>query len=81
MYDLKEVEGDLRAMPFICKAIRICKGLNQRELADLVGVRQATISRWEKGLSTPDVLSFLRIMALKEEISRAFERALEKRRK
>ncbi len=81
MYDPKDVEGDLRALPFICKAIRICKSLNQRQLADLVGVKQATVSRWEKGLSTPDILSFLRIMALKDEVAQGFERALAERRK
>ena len=35
---------------------RVKAGLSQRELADQVCARQATISNYEQGLTTPDAL-------------------------
>ena len=36
------------------KTIRKSKGLTQRELADSLHVVRQTVSKWERGLSTPD---------------------------
>lgn len=36
----------------LIKAKRISLGLNQREVADLMGISRATISRWEAGKIT-----------------------------
>lgn len=37
------------------KEIRKVSGMTQEELADKLGVSRQTISKWEKGLSTPDL--------------------------
>ena len=37
------------------KEIRIAKGLKQSELGALLGLKNTTISNWEKGVSNPDV--------------------------
>ena len=36
------------------KALRIKKGMTQKELATRLNVVRQTISKWEKGLSVPD---------------------------
>lgn len=38
------------------KELRLEKGLSQRELAKLTGIKQANISRWEAGIVVPSVL-------------------------
>ncbi|GAA5113909.1 helix-turn-helix transcriptional regulator [Bartonella jaculi] len=47
------------------KSIRKCLSLTQKELADILGVRQASVCRWEqgKGLS---LKSYLKLQQLKE---------------
>lgn len=35
-------------------ALRTAAGLSQAQLAKLVGVSQATVSRWEAGVMTPN---------------------------
>lgn len=37
------------------KRIRIMRGINQKELADAIGVSPAAISHWENGRRKPDV--------------------------
>ncbi len=37
------------------KRIRRSAGLSQRQMADQVGVSQATVSQWEAGLQRPSV--------------------------
>lgn len=36
------------------RAMRQSRGLTQTEIADVVGVKQATVSNWENGRFTPD---------------------------
>lgn len=38
------------------RELRAEKGMSQRELARLVGIKQANISRWEAGSVIPNVL-------------------------
>ncbi len=38
----------------LIKALRRHMGLTQAELAQQIGVRQATVSEWEKGIRTPN---------------------------
>jgi transcriptional regulator with XRE-family HTH domain len=37
------------------KVLRVKKKLTQKELAEKIGVTEATISKWERGKSFPDV--------------------------
>lgn len=37
------------------KEVRIAKGLKQSELGALLGLKNTTVSNWEKGVSNPDV--------------------------
>jgi transcriptional regulator with XRE-family HTH domain len=48
------------------RALRIERGLTQRQLADLIKSTNNTVSNWEKGVSRPS-------MAVLESISRALE--------
>ena len=38
------------------KELRLEKGVSQRELAKLTGIKQANISRWEAGIVIPNVM-------------------------
>lgn len=42
-------------MKLTLRAARINKGLKQTEAAELLGVKESTLSRYERGLSCPDV--------------------------
>ena len=49
---------------------RINKGMNQQELADAIGMAQASISQFEKGLRMPtpaNIRRFARILGIQEE--------------
>lgn len=50
--------------------------MTQRQASDLLGVRESTISEWERGLSTPSILLVPKIAqvygASKEEVVDAF---------
>ncbi|UNE55468.1 helix-turn-helix transcriptional regulator [Bartonella machadoae] len=50
---------------FKVKSIRKCLSLTQKELADILGVKQASVCRWEqgKGLS---LKSYLKLQQLKD---------------
>ncbi len=37
-------------------ALRLQSGLKQHEIADRVGVSPQAVSKWERGLSCPDIL-------------------------
>jgi Zn-dependent peptidase ImmA (M78 family)/DNA-binding XRE family transcriptional regulator len=59
-----------RLIPDRLRAARVVKMLNQRELADLVGVSRQAISAFEQGDKSPDVETAYRIAkALEQEIS------------
>jgi len=51
--------------------------LTQRQASDYIGVRESTISEWERGISAPSVLLVPKIMAAykctAEEIVQAFD--------
>jgi putative transcriptional regulator len=51
-------------MAITLKAARINKGLNQREVASLLGMNVDTISRYERGLAYPDVPTINKLMEL-----------------
>lgn len=51
-------------VPGLVRRARREGDLSQRELAALLGVDQATVSRWETGQAVPDVLTFARVLAL-----------------
>jgi transcriptional regulator with XRE-family HTH domain len=52
----------------LCKSVRQKKDWNQRQIAAVLGVRQATVSRWEVGLSAPDAASRSKLIALAREV-------------
>jgi transcriptional regulator with XRE-family HTH domain len=39
--------------PAFRRALRLQAGLSQQDIADAVGVRRETISRWERGVRSP----------------------------
>lgn len=53
---------DLKGVGARIHALRLTRGLSQEELADLVGVDQSTISHWESGHHSPDVLQIMRLL-------------------
>ena len=50
----------------ILKQLRKSKGLSQEELADRLSVVRQTISKWEKGLSVPDMEMLIKIAEVME---------------
>jgi transcriptional regulator with XRE-family HTH domain len=54
------------ASPFLSEAIRTARrrvGLSQVELAELLGVRQSSVSQWERGTTMPSTLHLLALAA------------------
>lgn len=43
------------------KKLRTSAGMNQEQLAELLGVTRQTVSNWERGVSMPDMDSLERI--------------------
>lgn len=43
------------------KQLRSEKGLSQEQLAEKIGLSRQSISKWEQGLSTPDVDNFVKL--------------------
>ena len=41
--------------------LRKAKGLTQKQVAEIIGVVPKTVSKWEKGLSIPDVQMLIKI--------------------
>jgi DNA-binding transcriptional regulator YiaG len=52
-YSVRREEGHVVWEPDLIRALRAHLGLNQAELADVLGVRQQTISEWERGSYSP----------------------------
>ena len=46
----------------VLASARRTRSLTQRELAELAGVQQADISRMERGLLTPNTVTFIRLI-------------------
>jgi len=53
---------DLKDVGRRIQTIRLESKLSQEELADLVGVDQSTVSHWESGHHSPDVLQVIRLL-------------------
>lgn len=51
------------------KVARINADLSQRDLAQIVGVSQQTIAKWELGITTPSHFSHLRILESALDVS------------
>lgn len=49
------LEAELEAFGIQLRRYRILNGLTQADFADLIGVSQATLSRWENGSQAPDI--------------------------
>lgn len=49
-----------KILSYNIKLLRKKEHMTQAELADLLSVRQSTISEWEKGRSEPDSISLLK---------------------
>jgi DNA-binding XRE family transcriptional regulator len=52
-YDVRREGGRIVWDPALIRALREHLGLNQAGLAEVLGVRQQTISEWERGSYTP----------------------------
>lgn len=50
---------DLEKMGKFIAKLRTDKGLTQVQLGELLGVENKTISKWEKGINTPDVMMLI----------------------
>ena len=48
-------------MAITLKAIRVNKGLSQREAAGLLGITPETLGKWENGKTFPDVPNIQKI--------------------
>lgn len=48
-------------MKITLRAARVNRGLTQKEMAELVGVNNTTILKWEKGETYPDVINIRKI--------------------
>ena len=49
------------------KALRKAKGLTQKELANILGVDQRTVSAWEKGVCEPSFAMLYKLCELFDE--------------
>lgn len=46
------------------RVLRVAKGMTQKDAAKELGVNPGTLSKWERGLSFPDVVEIDRIQRL-----------------
>jgi transcriptional regulator with XRE-family HTH domain len=56
----------MREQSFLSEAIRSARrraGLSQVELAELLGVRQSSVSQWERGSTRPSTVHLLALTA------------------
>ena len=48
----------------LLRAARLSKNMQQKEVADFMGVRGSTISNWENGRSQPDIDEFVKLCSI-----------------
>lgn len=58
------MSAELFDVPGLVRRVRRADDLSQRDLADELGVAQATVARWEMGESEPTLSMFQRLLAL-----------------
>ena len=58
-------------VPNTIRNYRLALGLTQREVAGLVGIRPATVSEWERGLTCPSVALLLRLAKVLNTLAEA----------
>jgi DNA-binding transcriptional regulator YiaG len=64
-------DAEIRAL------LRQRAGVSQAEVADVVGVTAATVSRWESGTRTPSGVHLTRYLELLDELARQATRLTE----
>ena len=55
------------------RALRVRLGLTQRDLADVIGVRQQTVSEWETGMYRPRGASVRMLRAVAERAGQPYD--------
>ena len=48
----------------LLRSARLSKNMQQKEVADFMGVRGSTISNWENGRSQPDIDEFIKLCSI-----------------
>ena len=48
----------------LLRSARIAKDMQQKEVAEIMGVRGSTISNWENGRSQPDIDEFVKLCSI-----------------
>ena len=48
----------------LLRTARLSKNMQQKEVADFMGVRGSTISNWENGRSQPDIDEFIKLCSI-----------------
>lgn len=48
----------------LLRAARLSKNMQQKEVAEIMGVRGSTISNWENGRSQPDIDEFVKLCSI-----------------
>jgi len=61
--------------PALVRRIRLLSSLKQSDLADLLGVEQATVSRWERGIHIPDIALQKRMRDMMYKLEPGIDRA------
>jgi transcriptional regulator with XRE-family HTH domain len=58
-------------VPNTIRKYRLGLGLTQREVAEMVGIRPATVSEWERGVTCPSVALLLRLAKILDTLAEA----------
>ena len=48
----------------LLRSARVSKNMQQKEVAEIMGVRGSTISNWENGRSQPDIDEFVKLCSI-----------------
>lgn len=73
VYKVQQVDNVVRWDGELVRALRQHMGMTQAELADELGVRQQTVSEWEKGVYTPTRASAKHLMLVAEKANFKYE--------